>query len=158
MIFRLYNQEDCEEILSLFFHTVHYVNQKDYTKDQLAAWAGNSLKDLSLPLWHKRFCHSYTLVAIEKGKIVGFGNLVENRYIDTLYVHSHFQGKKIATRLLHHFQKQAMAAKEPRLTANVSLTALPFFTKEGFSVLKKQTVYRQGIALDQYSMIKRLPS
>ena len=32
---RMYRKEDCREIAELFYHTVHTVNAKDYTKEQL---------------------------------------------------------------------------------------------------------------------------
>ena len=39
MIVREYRSEDCEELLRLFYGTVHAVNARDYTKEQLDAWA-----------------------------------------------------------------------------------------------------------------------
>ena len=35
MEIREYQSTDCKEIAELFYHTVHTVNAKDYTKDQL---------------------------------------------------------------------------------------------------------------------------
>ena len=39
MIIREYQQDDCKEITELFYNTVHTVNSKDYTEEQLIAWA-----------------------------------------------------------------------------------------------------------------------
>ena len=39
MIIREYRSADCKELAELFYHTVHIVNAKDYTKEQLDAWA-----------------------------------------------------------------------------------------------------------------------
>lgn len=39
MELRRYQQPDCKEITELFYHTVHTVNAKDYTKEQLDVWA-----------------------------------------------------------------------------------------------------------------------
>ena len=39
MFIREYQSSDCEEIIKLFDNTVHTVNAKDYTKEQLDAWA-----------------------------------------------------------------------------------------------------------------------
>lgn len=36
---RAYKPEDCTGILQLFRETVHSVNAKNYTKEQLYAWA-----------------------------------------------------------------------------------------------------------------------
>ena len=35
MKLRMYRQEDCKEVTELFYHTVHTINEKDYTKEQL---------------------------------------------------------------------------------------------------------------------------
>lgn len=39
MLFREYQASDCKEITELFYNTVHKVNAKDYTKEQLDVWA-----------------------------------------------------------------------------------------------------------------------
>lgn len=39
MIIRKYRETDCKELADLFFNTVHCVNGKDYTEEQLNAWA-----------------------------------------------------------------------------------------------------------------------
>ena len=36
---RKYKQSDCKELAKLFYHTVHTVNAKDYTEEQLNVWA-----------------------------------------------------------------------------------------------------------------------
>lgn len=35
---REYQSSDCRELAELFFNTVHTVNARDYTKEQLDAW------------------------------------------------------------------------------------------------------------------------
>ena len=39
MHIRKYQSSDCNEIAELFYHTVHTVNAKDYSKEQLDVWA-----------------------------------------------------------------------------------------------------------------------
>ena len=39
MQFREYMTSDCDRLARLFFQTVHSVNAKDYTKEQLDVWA-----------------------------------------------------------------------------------------------------------------------
>ncbi|CAH2213174.1 GNAT family protein [Tepidibacter aestuarii] len=59
---RTYESKDCQEIIKLFYETVHSINSKDYTEKQLNVWAS---KDIDLDLWDKSFLKNYT--------IVGFG-------------------------------------------------------------------------------------
>ena len=39
MQLREYMPSDCDQLARLFFQTVHSVNAKDYTKEQLDVWA-----------------------------------------------------------------------------------------------------------------------
>lgn len=39
MLIREYQSSDCKELAELFYNTVHAVNAKDYTKEQLDVWA-----------------------------------------------------------------------------------------------------------------------
>lgn len=39
MIIREYQPTDCKEIIEFLYHTVHSVNAKNYTIEQLDAWA-----------------------------------------------------------------------------------------------------------------------
>ena len=39
MVIRKYKPLDCEALAELFYNTVHRVNIKDYTKEQLDVWA-----------------------------------------------------------------------------------------------------------------------
>ena len=96
MTVREYRPSDCEKMARLFYQTVHSVNAKDYTKEQLNVWATGNV-DLSA--WHKSFAEHCTLVAEENGLIVGFGDLDSSGYLDRLYVHKDFQNQGIATAL-----------------------------------------------------------
>ena len=50
MIIRQYQPTDCKELAELFYNTVHTVNAKDYTKEQLDAWATGKV---DLKKWKK---------------------------------------------------------------------------------------------------------
>ena len=42
MIIRRYKNADCDMVAKLFYETVHSVNAKDYTEEQLSVWANNA--------------------------------------------------------------------------------------------------------------------
>ena len=61
MIIRKYQPSDCKELTELFYNTVHNVNARDYTKEQLNVWAtgqvdlekwNESLQDVSSIIKH----------------------------------------------------------------------------------------------------------
>ena len=43
---RAYITSDCEKLIKLFYQTVHTVNAKDYTKEQLNVWAPDNINSL----------------------------------------------------------------------------------------------------------------
>ena len=45
MRIRSYHSDDCQAILSLFYETVHRINRRDYTQEQIEAWANNNKID-----------------------------------------------------------------------------------------------------------------
>lgn len=89
MDIRKYKSTDCAEIAELFYNTVHEINAKDYTKQQLDIWATG---DVDLSVWDKSFLEHNTLVAEENNIIVGFGDMDNNGYLDRLFVHKDYQG------------------------------------------------------------------
>lgn len=135
---REYNTNDCEEIVALFYDTVHTVNAKDYSKEQLDVWATGKV---DIGAWNHSFLEHYTLVAIEDDRIIGFGDITEGGYLDRLYVHKNFQHRGVATAIC-----DMLEAYYPilRLTTHASITARPFFEKRGYQVIKEQEVERKG--------------
>lgn len=148
MIIRNYQSADCPEIAGLFYDTVHTVNAKDYTQEQLNVWATGTI---DFRQWDLSFLEHSTFVAIENELIVGFGDIDETGYLDRLYVHKDFQGKGIASALCDRLEQTA-AGKQ--IVTHASITARPFFEKRGYKVVKEQLVERGGVLLKNYVMRK----
>ena len=149
MELRPYESGDCPALARLFYDTVHTVNAKDYGPEQLDAWADGQA-DLSA--WDASFLAHHTLVAEEGGVILGFADMDGNGYLDRLYVHRDHQGRGVASALCGALEAACPAAV---FTTHASLTARPFFEGRGYRVLRRQTVIRRGVALDNFVMEKR---
>lgn len=152
MYLREYQNRDLKEILNLFYDTVHTVNAKDYTKEQLDVWASGQEDCES---WHRSLMEHYSVVAVESGQIIGFGDIDDTGYLDRLFVHKDYQRQGVGRaicRQLEHYLKQNPSQR--RLTAYVSVTAKPFFEARGYQTVRKQKVLRQGITLINYFMEK----
>lgn len=147
MELRRYQQSDCEELAKLFYNTVHTVNAKDYTKKQLDVWATGQV---DLAKWNLTLQEHYSIVAIENGVIVGFGDIDKTGYLDRLFVHADYQGRGIATAICNQLEQ----AVQRDITTHASITAKPFFEKRGYKVVKKQQVERSGIFLANFVMEK----
>lgn len=147
MIIREYRPLDCEILAELFYNTVHTVNVKDYTKEQLDVWATGTV---DLEQWNQSFMEHYTLVAVDDKVIIGFGDIDKTGYLDRLYVHSDYQGKRVATAICEQLEQ----AVQGSIVTHASITARPFFENRGYKVVEEQQVERQGIFLTNFVMEK----
>ena len=147
MVIREYQPLDCEVLAELFYNTVHTVNEKDYTKEQLDVWATGII---DLEKWNQSFEEHYSLVAIDDEVIVGFGDIDKAGYLDRLYVHADYQRKGIAAAICNQLEQ----AVQGSIVTHASITARPFFEKRGYRVIKEQQVERQGIFLINFVMEK----
>lgn len=150
MILRTYKPSDCKCLAQLFYHTVHTVNARDYTQEQLRVWATG---DVDLEQWNQSFLANDTVVAIQAGEIAGFGDMDETGYLDRLFVHPDYQNQGIATAIC---QRLEQAVQVKKITTHASITAKPFFLRRGYRVLREQQVIRGGIALTNFVMEKDL--
>ncbi len=150
MIIRQYTPKDCEDIVKLFYHTVHTINAKDYSQEQLNVWATDKI---DLEVWNKSLSEHYTVVAVENNIIVGFGDIDKSGYLDRLFVHGDYQRRGIATAICNELER---AVKVDKIITHASITAKPFFEQRGFNVVKEQQVLRKGIALTNYVMAKQV--
>ena len=148
MQLREYMTSDCEQLAELFYQTVHSVNAKDYTEEQLNVWATGKV---NIQEWNNSFLKHKTIVAMENDEIVGFGDIDESGYLDRLYVHKDYQRKGIASAICN--QLECSVNGKP-ITTHASITAKPFFLHRGYRVVLEQEVVRQGILLKNYVMEK----
>lgn len=147
MVIREYQPRDCKELAELFYHTVHTVNARDYTKEQLKAWAPGNV---DLEKWNRSLQEHYSIVAVDGEIIVGFGDVDQTGYLDRLYVHANHQGKGVAAAICNKLEQ----AVQGKVVTHASITARPFFEKRGYRIVREQQVERKGIFLTNYVMEK----
>lgn len=148
MTLRSFLKTDCPSLAALFYETVHTVNARDYTKEQLDAWATGRV---DLEAWVRSFQEHRTLVAELDGTIAGFGDMDETGYLDRLYVHRDYQRRGVATAICDALEQSANA---PEFTTHASITARPFFEQRGYRVVREQQVERGGVLLTNFVMKK----
>lgn len=150
---RPYEATDLAEICSLFYETVHTVNARDYTAEQLRVWAP---REPDKQRWHRSLLAHRAYVARAGGILVGFGDIADDGYLDRLYVHKDYQRRGVATALCRVLESRVEA---PRLTVHASITARAFFERRGYTVISRQEVVLHGVSLTNFVMEKllRLP-
>ena len=144
MEIRRYKSVDLRQISRLFYETVHAVNIKDYTKEQINAWATGRI---DLKEWDASFQRHITYVVTENDLVVGFGDIDRTGYLDKLFVHKDFQGRGIATAICDRLENEA---EVECIRVHASITAKSFFERRGYRVVKRQEVERQGVLLTNY--------
>lgn len=150
MDIRIYQPTDCQETAELFYQTVHTINAKDYTKEQVNVWATG---EIDLEAWNESLMNNYTIVAAQDGVIIGFGDIDQTGCVDRLFVHKDYQGMGVASEICDQLEKRFYGR---HVFTHASITAKPFFEKRGFSLVKEQEVEKSGIHLTNYVMEKYL--
>lgn len=130
MYLRKYHSSDCAALAALFYETIHTVNARDYSQEQLDAWADGHV---DLDAWNESFLAHNTYVAVQEcdgaddidscasdsagtvpGKtggspastlIIGFGDMDDTGYLDRLYVHKDYQGRGVATAICDRLEE-----------------------------------------------------
>ena len=152
MFLRAYKPADKRQMQQLFYDTVHTVNARDYTQEQLDAWAPALPNRDAWARLEKQFC----FVVESQKEVVGFISLTSDGLLDLLYVHTDFQGKGIARTLLKYVERVARKHGIRLLRTEASITSLVFFEKMGFVLVAEKTKVLGETAFPYYSMEKRL--
>lgn len=102
-----FTKTDAEEIVHLFYDTVHTINAKDYTKEQLNAWAPPAEMCSKIEQWAGSLSENIIYISKINNNIVGFSDLATDGLLDRLYVHKKFQRKGIASALIQQLEFDA---------------------------------------------------
>ena len=145
---------DFPELTKLYKSTILSVNRKDYSAEEVEDWAscGDDITN-----WQELSAEQYYIVAENKNReIVGFASINDAGYMHTMFVHKDFQHQGIAALLYQTLEKYARKKGVDRITSEVSITARPFFEKQGFVVDEEQKRKANRLRLTNYKMSKNL--
>lgn len=151
---RSYRQGDARALGEIFHRAVHEGAAGRYSKAERDAW---SPRPPASRMWEGRLSEADTVVAVEEGVPVGFMSLDLSRgYLDLAYVLPEAMGQGVAAALYAVLESRARASGLARLTTEASHLAEPFFARQGWRVLRRQTVERHGVMLSNAVMEKAL--
>src|SRR3546814_645367 len=138
-------------LFRVFFSAIRTVAAKDYTTEQIEAWAP---EDFSQDLWVSRMREIQPFVVEIGNEIVGYADVQQDGYIDHFFVSGAHGGQGIGKMLMARIQKEAITLGLAELTSNVSKTAEPFFALHGFQVVERRFPVRRGVTLQNALMHK----
>ncbi len=144
---------DAPALWAVFYSAVHQTAARDYSPEQLAAWAP---ADIDGARWAEHMRQLHPFVVERDGQIVGYADVQPNGYIDHFFVSGQHPRQGIGARLMQRIHEQAQTLGLTELTADVSLTAQPFFAHYGFELVERREVVRDGVTIPNALMRKRL--
>ncbi|NVN81027.1 GNAT family N-acetyltransferase [Vibrio sp. Scap24] len=146
---RNYQPSDSKALWEIYFHTVRNINVRDYSQEQVEAWAPS---DFDSELWEKCLRRIQPFVAELDGRVVGYTDLQPSGLIDHFFCHYEYQGKGVGRALMEHVFSVGRVRGVSRYFSEVSITARPFYEHLGFKVVNEQEVDMRGVKLTNYVM------
>lgn len=153
MNIRRFRNGDETALFRVFFSAVHDTASRDYTPEQIDAWAP---ADIDPELWAAHMRTLRPFVAEHEEEIVGYADIQPNGYIDHFFVSGSYARQGIGTLLMTNIHKEAQLLGIDEMTSDVSKTAEPFFVRHGFEVVKRGLPIRRGVKLQNALMRKQL--
>lgn len=143
---------DAAYLAAIYRASVMALTGDDYSEAQQAAWAETS----GDPDFAAKLSNQLTLVATINSAPVAFISLKGADHVGMLYVHPGVVRQGIATMLYDAIEKLAAARGAKQLTVDASDTARPFFEKQGYEGVHRNTIPLGDEWLGNTHMRKRL--
>ena len=155
MEIRDYEAGDAAALSALYRRSVEAIGPRDYTAEQVAAWAALALSPERIEALSRD--GRRLLVAVEgDGPPLAFGDLEADGHIHFLYCAPEAAGRGVASALYDELERTARAQGLTRLYSEASEAARRFFAKKGFTVLAKREFEVGGVPIHNYAVEKRL--
>ncbi|WP_337660437.1 GNAT family N-acetyltransferase [Anderseniella sp. Alg231-50] len=145
--------DDVCETAQIFYDAVRQGAAGYYDADQRAAWAE---KVPETDQWRDRLFKQQTFVAQLDTRLAGFMTLDAGGHIDLAFVAPDLIGKGIARALYEKVEAEALRLDIRRLDTEASHMARRFFERQGWWVVRQQSVQMGDVSLTNFVMEKRL--
>lgn len=145
---------DLDAMIELFRASVRVVARRDYTHEQVIAWAPDNIDRRD---WLTRWADSRGWGAEIEGTLAGFCILGLGGHLDMMFTHPAYQGRGVATALLRRAEQFARESGIDHLHTEASITARPFFERRDFRLIAARTVSLRGQDFVSFRMEKDLP-
>ena len=153
MRIRRFRAGDEPALLRVHFTAIHEIASRDYTPEQIEAWAP---EDLDAELWAQRVRGINPFVVEHDNEVVGYADVQPSGYIDQFFVSGTHARQGIGTLLMDRIHEEAQELCLVELTSDVSRTAEPFFARYGFRVVERRFPVRRGVKIPNALMSKKL--
>ena len=153
MKLRDYKEDDAAALALIYRRAVMAIGADFYSPIQVAVWA-------RVPDHVSRFgemlARGFTLVAEIEGCPVGFGQLYPEDHFSLLYVDPVYSRRGIAAAIYQEIESNAVKEGVAALSADAGKISKAFFMQRDYGVTKVSVRTIDGIAFEQYWMLKKL--
>jgi putative acetyltransferase len=150
---RRYEPGEEASLFDIYFTAIHLVASRDYTVEQVQAWAP---RDLDAVLWKNKIREINPFVAELNGELVGYADVQSNGYIDHFFVSGKHPRCGIGSLLMTRILAEAASLGVSSLVSHVSRTAQPFFERFGFVVKEQRYPEVRGVVVPNALMCRSL--
>lgn len=138
-------ESDAENILELHVRSIRELCARDYTPEQVEAWAGPKKAEHYLePIRSKRL-----FVAEQDGRVVGFGDYhATKNEICAVYIHPDFVGQGIGRALFRKVTEELKARGFSHAELDASLMSVGFYEAMGCRRIGEcRHTFRPGVSI-----------
>lgn len=153
MLVRAFKNGDEPALQAVFYSAVHTVAAKDYSLEQLDAWAPHRP---DWDAWTARMQALQPFVVETDRRLVGYADLQTSGYVDHFFVAGTHARRGVGRLLMERLHARAAELGLARLYSDVSRTAEPFFERFGFCVVEHKNVVIGQVSLPHVRMDKAL--
>lgn len=144
---------DAAAVRGIHLAAIRQVCARDYTPDQIAAWADPS----PLARYRAAIVDHPFIVAELDATITGFAELqVTSSEVRAVYVDPRYLRRGVGSALLAELERIARDAGVSELRLDSSLTAAAFYRSAGYEVLERTHHVSSGVVLECVKMQRRL--
>ncbi len=155
MRIRAYKAGDAEPLAALYVRSLEGIGPRDYSADQVAAWAALGPSPERIEAWSRD--GRRMLVAVDGAdRPLAFGDLEADGHIHFLYCAPEAAGRGVTSALYDELEQVARARGLTRLHSEASEAARRFFAKKGFTVTAKREFEIAGVPIHNYAVEKHL--
>jgi putative acetyltransferase len=130
--------EDARAFLEVHHAAVRRLASKDYPPEVIEAWAPMPITSQHVEGIRSNPDSEYRLVAEIDGRLVGIACMVaENNELRACYVSPSASRRGVGSALLREIEHAAREQGAPYLDADASLTAEPFYSRNGYLVRER---------------------
>lgn len=146
--------EDADGIIHAHVNSIRHLCAKDYTPEQIEAWAGRKFR---AELWWQTIDRDYVWVIERDGKILGFGHLAlmdtEFAEVMGLYFIPPAVGQGLGKKMFSEMLNVCRENNLKKITLYATVTAKSFYESLGFyQSAGDDTVEMRGVAIPCFPM------